>query len=63
MLTVKLDNQHLRSDTRLREGRHRQLARDLDGSAECFLYGLGSLAVPPTLPFPGLRGSRRARTA
>ena len=45
MLTAKLENQHLRCDIGPRDGRHRRLARDLDGPVEAVLHGLGGSAV------------------
>lgn len=65
MLTVKLENQHLRCDIGPRDRRHRQLARDLDGPVvEFVLHGLGAPAVVLlALLFTGLRGSRGSRPA
>lgn len=62
MLTAELENHHLLGDAGFRDGRRRQLARDLGGPAEFVLPGLGALVVA-LLPFTELRGSRRVRTA
>jgi hypothetical protein len=58
MLTAELENHHLLGDAGFRDGRRRQLGRDLGGPAEFVLPGLGALAVALLL-FTGLRGSRR----
>ena len=64
MLTAELENHHLLGDAGFRDGRRRQLGRDLGGPVEFVLPGLGALVVALLLLlFTGLRGSRRVRTA